>query len=254
MAGDVIEIIGLRLPVIKPGDDLVEEILKASKKSGGIRNEDILVLSSKVVAVAEGRMIRLRDVRPSPRAKSLAKRAKISAPLAEMVIREADEILGIGGGAVLTLKGGLLCANAGIDLSNAPPGFAVLLPSNPNKAANEIMKKIKERSGKRVGVVISDSTVRPLRLGTIGQAIGYAGFEPVIDCRGSPDLFGRPMRITLISLADLLASAAELIMGETSGRKPVVIIRGLKVKFTEKPKLSPIVEKNKDLYSSIFRF
>lgn len=253
MVKDVVEIIGLRLPIVSPGDDLVEKILKASEKLGGIRNGDILVVSSKVVAMVEGRIIRLKGVQPSPRARALARRARIPASLAEIVMKEADEILGIGRGAILTLKRGSLCANAGVDLSNAPPGFAVLLPSDPNMAAEKIRDEIMKRSGSKVGVVISDSTVRPLRLGTVGHAIGYAGFEPVIDCRGSPDLFGRRMRITFISLADLLASAAELVMGETSERKPAVIIRGLRVRFTEHPKLSPIVDRKRDLYYPIFR-
>lgn len=248
------EVIGLRLPLVRPGDDLVGEILKACRRIGGLKNGDVVVVCSKAVAVAEGRIVNLSEIRPSARARELAKKAGISERLAEVVMREADRILGVGGGAVLTIKNGVLCANAGVDLSNAPPGCAVLLPADPNGAAERIRREIREREGKRVGVVISDSMVRPLRLGVVGQAIGFAGFEPVVDCRGSRDLFGRTMRITFIALADLIASAAELVMGETSERRPAAVVRGACVKLTEAPELSPIVERERDLYSAIFRF
>ena len=248
-----VELIGLRLPVVRPGDNLAEMIVRAGRRSGGFRNGDILVVSSKAVATAEGRVVRLEEVRPSARARRLAVRAGISPELAEVVLGEADEILGVGGGAVLTFKNGALCANAGVDLSNAPPGCAVLLPADPGSSAERIRREVLRATGRRIGVVISDSAVRPLRRGTIGQAIGFAGFEPVIDCRGVLDLFGRRMRLTFIALADLLASAAELLMGETAGRIPAVIVRGVKTKLSDSPRLSPAVGRDEDLYSPIFR-
>jgi coenzyme F420-0:L-glutamate ligase/coenzyme F420-1:gamma-L-glutamate ligase len=248
-----VRLIGLRLPVVRPNDDLTKMIVRASKRSGGFRNGDILVVSSKAVATAEDRLVRLGEVRPSGMARDLAKRAGVSPRLAEIVLGEADEILGAGGGAILTLKNGVLCANAGVDLSNAPPGYAVLLPADPNASAERIRREVLKMTGKKVGVVISDSAVRPLRRGTIGQAVGFAGFEPVVDCRGDPDLFGRRMRLTFVALADLLASAAELLMGETAGRTPAVIVRGLRIAPSDRPGLSPTVRKDEDLYSPVLR-
>jgi coenzyme F420-0:L-glutamate ligase/coenzyme F420-1:gamma-L-glutamate ligase len=241
--------IGVRTPLVKPGDHLPSLLLKALRRAGGVREGDLLVLSSKVVAVSQGRMVKLSEIRPGPRALRLSKRTGLDPSFVELVLREADSVLGASRGALLTLVGGLLCANAGVDLSNAPPGHAILLPSHPERFAEELRDYLRKEEGVRVGVILSDSTVRPLRLGTVGQAVGISGVPGALDCRGEPDLFGRRLRVTRRAIADQLATAAELLMGEAGGRIPLVVVRGLRLEG--KPVSSPAVKPEECLYFSL---
>lgn len=244
------ELTGLKLPLVKPGDDFVTLILKSAGRIGGLKDGDVLVVASKVVGTAEGRLKELAGVKPSKKAKELAKSSGLPAGFVEVVLREADEVLGTNKGAILTIKNGVLCANAGADRSNAPPGFAVLMPSRPDAAAKKIGEEVYRRSGKRIGVIIADSNVKPLRIGTVGQAVGVSGISAVLDCRGDLDIYGRPLKITFRAIADQLATAAQVIMGEGAEQTPAVIIRGVKVaKSTVSPKISP----EKDLYASLFK-
>jgi coenzyme F420-0:L-glutamate ligase len=242
------QVLGLRMPLIKPGDDLPAAILKAAKQVGGIKNGDVLVVASSVVATVQGRFKRLSDIKPSIQAKRLAKRCGLRPEFVELVLREADRVLGSVRGCLLTLKDGLLCPNAGVDCTNAPPGHAVLAPKRPQKIAREILKALK-RGGKRLGVIIADSRVQPLHIGTVGQALGVAGFEPVVDCRGQRDLFGKRLRMTYRAVADQLASAAQLVMGETAERIPAVVIRGADVVFTNRPKFSLKIVPKRCIYA-----
>jgi F420-0:gamma-glutamyl ligase len=219
------QVLGLRMQLIKPGDDLPAAILKAAKQVGGIKNGDVFVVASSAVATAQGRLKRLRDVKPSIRAKRLAKRCGLRPEFVEIVLREADGVLGSVRGCLLTLKDGLLCPNAGVDCTNAPVG------------------------GKRLGIIIADSRVQPLHIGTVGQALGVAGIEPVVDCRGQHDLFGRPLRMTYRAIADQLASAAQLVMGEAAERIPAVVIRGADVVFTNRPKFSLKIVPKRCIYA-----
>jgi coenzyme F420-0:L-glutamate ligase len=241
-------VLGLDMPLIRRGDDLPAMILKASKQVGGLEDGDILVLASSAVATAQGRLRRLASVRPSKRAKLLAKRTGLKPEFAEVVLREADRVLGTTKLAVLTLKGGRLCANAGVDSSNAPPGQVVLMPAKPNQAARAILQALKQHVNVRLGVIIADSHIQPLRLGTIGQAVGVAGIEPVIDCRKQGDLFGKPLRITFRAVADQLASAAQVVMGEAAERVPAVVVRGVSAVFTEKAKTSTKIAPKRCIY------
>ncbi|MEM2907835.1 MAG: coenzyme F420-0:L-glutamate ligase [Candidatus Hadarchaeales archaeon] len=243
----------MNMPLIKPGDDLVSMILKASEQVGGLRDGDIVVVASSALATAQGRLIELARVRPSQRAKLLARRSGLEPEFVELVLREANEVLGVAKYALLTLKEGMLCVNAGVDHSNAPPGQVVLMPSKPNRAAEEIMRELRQRSGARVGVIIADSQVQPLRLGTIGKAIGVAGMEPVIDCRGQLDLFGRRLRITFRAIADQIASAAQVVMGEGAERVPVVVVRDAGVEIVDKPKSSPKISPKRCVYARCLR-
>ncbi len=245
------EIFGLKFPVVKPGADLVSLIVRNSSKIGGLKNRDIVVISSKVVAICENRIARLADIRPSKRAMNLARVSGQDPRFVEIVLREADKVLGVTRGAVLTIKNGLLCANAGVDSSNMPPGWVALMPENPERAARRIRMEIKKRVKADVGVVISDSNVKPLRVGTVGQSIGVAGVVPVIDCRGDPDLYGKPLKQTFRAIADQLATAAQLIMGEGAEQTPVVIIRGLNL--PKRGEASPRIPIERDLYSRILK-
>ncbi|MQY69183.1 MAG: coenzyme F420-0:L-glutamate ligase [Hadesarchaea archaeon] len=241
-------VLGLNMPLIKPGDDLSAMIARATEQVGGLRDEDIIVISSKVVATVQGRVRELARVRPSARAKKIAAKSGQDPEFVELVLREAGSVLNISKNVILTLKSGVICANAGVDNSNVPPGHVVLMPTNPNRVARELQRAIEQRTNARVGVIITDSNVKPLRLGTVGQAIGVTGLEPVVDCRGQHDLYGKPLRITFRALADQLATAAQAVMGEAAEGVPVVVVRGAGVEFVEKPKRSPKISPKQCIY------
>jgi len=241
------------MPLIKPGDDLSAMIARAAEQVGGLRDEDIIVISSKVVATVQGRVRELARVRPSARAKKIAAKSGQDPEFVELVLREAGSVLNISKNVILTLKSGVICANAGVDNSNVPPGHVVLMPTNPNRVARELQRAIEQRTNARVGVIITDSNVKPLRLGTVGQAIGVTGLEPVVDCRGQHDLYGKPLRITFRALADQLATAAQAVMGEAAEGVPVVVVRGAGVEFVEKPKRSPKISPKRCIYSDMLK-
>jgi coenzyme F420-0:L-glutamate ligase len=241
-------VLGLRMPLVKPDDDLGKLIVRASEQVGGIRNGDVLVVASKAVATAQGRVRELARVRPSARARRLANQTGLKPEFIELVLREGARVVRAAKGVILTLKGGVLCANAGVDSSNAPPGQVVLMPARPNQAAQALRQAIARRTNAKVGVIIVDSNVKPLRLGTVGQTIGVAGLEPVIDCRGQHDLYGKPLRITFRAIADQLATAAQVVMGEAAEGIPVVIVRGAEVELVEKPKGSPKISPKRCIY------
>lgn len=241
-------VLSLGMPLIKPNDNLVKLIVKASEQVGGFRDGDVLVVASKVVATAQGRMRELARVRPSARARRFANRAGLKPEFVELVLREGGRVVRAAKGVILTIKGGVLCANAGVDSSNAPPGHVVLMPTRPDRVAGELRQAIARQTNARVGVIIVDSNVKPLRLGTVGQTIGVAGFEPVIDCRGQHDIYGKPLRLTFRALADQLATAAQVVMGEAAERVPVVIVRGVGVELAEKPKHSPKISPKRCIY------
>jgi len=228
------QVLAIRTQIFKPGDDLVSFVVKSLRERDiELKNGDILAISSKVVASAEKRIVSLREIRPSEKARELANKHSLEPEFAELVLRESEKIYGGVYKSILTLKNGILTVNAGVDNKNAPVGYVVLWPLNPQNRADEIRKEIKERTGKGIGVVIVDSQVVPLRMGTRGLALAVAGFKPVEDCRDKGDLFRKTLVITRHSIADDLASAAHLLMGETDEQTPVVLIRDAPVSFTE---------------------
>jgi coenzyme F420-0:L-glutamate ligase/coenzyme F420-1:gamma-L-glutamate ligase len=224
----------VKMRIISHGDDLVDAILDAIKEQGlQLEDNDILALTSKVIAHAENCLVKLSKVKPSKKAKDLARRFSFQPTFAELILREADKIYGGVQKAVLTLKNGILTANAGIDNKNTPKDYAALWPRDPKKWARYIREEIKNRTGKHVAVLIVDSGLSPLRKGTIGLAVSVAGFKPIKDRRGEEDLYGKPIIITQHAVADDLASAAHFLMGEASERTPVVIIKGAMVDFDD---------------------
>ncbi|MFQ5758292.1 MAG: coenzyme F420-0:L-glutamate ligase [Candidatus Bathyarchaeia archaeon] len=238
---------GIRTRLIKPKDDLVGVILDAiSRQKLTINYGDVLVFASKVVSMAQGRLTRLDTINPSEEAKKLAEKYELESCFVEAVLWEADKIYGGVSGALLTLKNGALIPNAGVDHKNAPKGFVVLWPENPHESAEKIKNEVFERTGRNVGVLIIDSRVTPLRMGTTGVAIGIAGFNPIRDCRAEKDLYGNRLLITRHALADDLASAAHLVMGEADGRIPAVLAKDVPVSLSEEPNpnLMLISEKN----------
>jgi coenzyme F420-0:L-glutamate ligase len=192
-----------------------------------LRDGDILVISSKFVAVSEGRVVDLETVVPSHRATSASKRLNISPELCELVIRESDDVIGGVTGFMLTLKEGLLTPNAGIDKSNVEHGKVVLYPRNPLESATALVEEVRFRRGVEIGVVVSDSRLMPTRKGTVGVALAAAGMEAIVDLRGKPDLFGNVLKVTSQAVADDLCSGAQIVMGEANESIPIVMVRGL---------------------------
>jgi len=227
-------VIGIRTPTIKPEDAITATILNAAKdQKVDVEDGDILAIASKAVAIAQGRIVDLSLIKPSAKAKILGRKFDLQPEYVELIVKEADEVYGGVEKALLTLKNGILTPNSGVDRKNAPRNSVVLWPENPHLIAEQIRTEILEKTGKRIGVLIVDSRITPLRMGTVGITLGVAGFEPVRDCRSSKDVYGKSVFITRHCLADDLSSAAHMVMGETSERTPAVLIKGASVKMTE---------------------
>ncbi|MEM2105183.1 MAG: coenzyme F420-0:L-glutamate ligase [Candidatus Bathyarchaeia archaeon] len=229
------ELYAIKTEMIKVGDNLVEIILESAKKQNlQLRNNDIIVLTSKILAYAQGRVAKLADTKPSADAYKLAKKYSLQPELAELILREAEKIYGGVKRAVLTLKDGVLTANAGIDNKNAPNGYVTLWPQDPQKWAERIRLEIMQRTGKHIAVLIIDSGLTPLRKGTTGVALAVSGFKPIRDYRKEKDLYEKPIFITQNAVADNLACAAHLMMGEATEKTPIVLVRNATVEFEDK--------------------
>ncbi len=217
------------IPEVREGDDLGELIVKAAETAAiGLDDDDVLVVTQKVVSKAEGRLIDLATVEPRPWAVEFGTRWHRDPRQVELVLRESAEIVRLGPGGLIISRThhGLVCANAGVDLSNVGSGdAATLLPLDPDASARRIRDDIRSRTGVAPAVIISDSFGRPWRNGIVNVAIGVAGMEPLLDLRGTPDAAGREMKATVTAAADQLASAADLAGGKVTQR-PVVVVRG----------------------------
>ena len=242
-----------RLPLLKQGDDLAAMIVSRASEIGlGIRNRDVIVVGQKAVSKAEGRIVNLEDITPSHRAHMLAKKTGKRPEFIQLVLRDSARVLRANGDAfIVTTKNGQTCMNGGVDKSNVKGDSKyALLPKNPDASARSLMRKIKRLTGKDVGVVITDTRSRPFRRGQVEECIGIAGINPNVDYRGQTDLFGYTLRFKNVSLADELASAAELVMGQGREATPVAIIRGLRrVNFQERASTKGLaVRSNEDLF------
>ena len=227
-------LIAVKTRLVKIGDDLVKFVLESlNAQDLQLEDNDVLVLTSKVVSYSEGRTVKLSEVKPSEEAKRLAKEYSLKPEFAELILREADRVYGGVARAVLTLKNGVMAANAGIDNKNAPSDYAVLWPKDPATSARQVRDRIKRRTGKDVAVMIIDSGLVPLRIGTTGLALAVAGFKPITDDRGCKDLFGKSIVITRQAVADDLASAAHLLMGEATEKTPLVLIKDAPLDFDD---------------------
>jgi len=227
-------LIPIRIPMLRVGQNIGEVISEALEKQElRVSDGNVIAVASKVVSICQSKIVNLSEVKPSRKAEKLGVKWKMDKRLAQVVMNEADKILGGVQGFMLTLRNNILTANAGVDQKNSPPGTATLWPNNPDKSAKELQTFLKTRYGFDVGVVIVDSRVTPLRLGTTGLAIGLSGFSPVRDERGQPDLYGRLIRFTQTNIADDLAASAYLLMGETKERVGAVLIRNANVKVNK---------------------
>jgi coenzyme F420-0:L-glutamate ligase/coenzyme F420-1:gamma-L-glutamate ligase len=219
------------IPLIASGMDLSAVLLDALAQAGrALTHGDVVVVTSKIVSKAEGRSVRLNDVQPSAEALRLAVVTDKDPRIVELVLRESTAVSRASRGVlVVRHRLGFVSANAGIDQSNVAGGeqTALLLPLDPDASARAISDALLERTGARVGIVISDSHGRPFRMGNVGVAIGAARLPALRDLRGEPDLYGRALKITLQAYADMIASASALLTGEGAEGLPAVLIRGL---------------------------
>ncbi|MEI6293892.1 MAG: coenzyme F420-0:L-glutamate ligase [Methanomicrobiales archaeon] len=225
---------GVSTGIIRTGDYIVSVLITAlSKTNDAILEGDIIIIAESALATAEGRLINLEEVRPSPKSVALAGEFGMDPREVEVVLQESDSIVGGISGFLLCMKNGTLLPNAGVDASNAPPGYLVPLPFDADASADRIRREIFARCKVHTGVIVADSRTHAMRVGCSGVAIGCAGMPSVIDDRGRSDLFGRKLLVTKRALADNIATAAELVMGEADECMPIAIVRGLGITLSE---------------------
>ena len=215
------------LPEIHAGDNLGVSIADAVVQAGvTVERGDVFVVAQKIVSKAEGAVVALDAVTPSPAAVQWAAEHHKDAALVEVILREARRIVRMDRGITIAeTRHGFVCANAGVDASNVPPGTVTLLPRDPDASAQRIRTALISRFGTTVAVIVADTFGRPWREGVVNVALGVAGLRSLDDCRGRLDAFGRRLQTTVVAVADEIASAAELVMGKTA-QVPVAIVRG----------------------------
>jgi coenzyme F420-0:L-glutamate ligase/coenzyme F420-1:gamma-L-glutamate ligase len=247
------------IPHIGRGDDLAGIILAALGRNGqSLQDGDVVVLAQKIVSKAEGCLVELSTIEPSAKAVELAAASDKDPRVVELILRESDEVLRVRPGAIIVAhRLGFVAANAGIDQSNIAHSDdnrgeaderVLLLPRDPDGSCDRLRAEFKTRTGADVAVLIIDSIGRAWRNGTIGTAIGVSGMAGLLDLRTKPDLFGRPLKTSELGLADELASAASLIMGQSSEGRPVVLARGVPYARREGTARELIRRKELDLF------
>ncbi len=234
---------------IKKGDDLVEVILAALGKAGiELKDDDVLVVTQKVVSKSEGRLVRLDEVKPTAAAVSLANELGKDPKIVELVLRESKRVVRKGHGVLITeTHHGFVCANSGIDASNVESGYAALLPSDPDGSARRIRKQLERSTGKKLAVIITDTFGRPWRQGQTDVAIGCSGITPVDVLAGKRDPYGYVLRVTAPAIVDEVAAAAELVMSKLS-MVPVALVRGVKFERSDAGVRSIVRDGKLDLF------
>ncbi len=227
----MVSIFGLeKIGLVKPGDDVGQVIFDALELENlQLADEDVVVVSQKIVSKAENLEVDISLIKPSAKARTLSRKTGKDARLVELILKDSHRILRADSQAlVVQRKDGMVCLNAGVDKSNVkgPRGYA-RLPLAPDSSARKIRAKLEESSGRRVSVIVADTYSRPFRVGQVEFAIGVSGMEPVADYRGLEDLFGYRLKYKFVGLADEVAAAAELVMGQGTERTPVAVVRGL---------------------------
>jgi coenzyme F420-0:L-glutamate ligase/coenzyme F420-1:gamma-L-glutamate ligase len=244
------------IPLIKPGDDLVEMITQSLELTEiALVDDDILIIAQKIISKAEDRFVNLAAVAPSRWAEELAEKTEKDPRLIELVLQESSEVLRYRPGAIIVEhKLGFVCANAGIDHSNVRgtgdefDDWVLLLPLDPDQTADLIRHRLEKISEKRLGVMIIDSHGRAWRLGTVGAAIGISGVPGVIDLYGKKDLFDYELHATQVGVADELAAAASLMMGQAAEKTPVVHARGFPYQLRDANLSELLRPKDQDLF------
>jgi len=254
MPAKIVSVVGLEgFPLVRAGDNLAKIIVETAKKNSvSIEDGDIVVVAQKVVSKAEGRIVQLKDVKPSERAEEIAKITSKDPRFVELVLREAKRIVKVSPEILIVENEiGLICINSGIDKSNVSGEDSyALLPKNSDESAKKIRSEIMKLTGSRVAVVICDTYSRPFRRAQVEFAIGIAGINPFKDYRGQKDLFSYVLRVKNVAIVDEIASAAELVMGQGKEAIPVVIIKNLT--RTEPSEISSIedlaISREEDLF------
>ena len=244
------------IPLIRQGDNLADIVLNALQENIIVlEDNDILVFAQKIVSKAEGRAVNLVSVTPSQRAIELAEQTQKEPRLVELILQESNEVLRTRLGTIIVEhKLGFVCANAGIDHSNVAGAgntaeeWVLLLPAEPDRSAALIRKEILSKTGKQIGILIIDSHGRAWRNGTVGVAIGISGLPGLQDLRGHADLFEFTLRITQVGVADELAAAASLVMGQAAEGTPIVHVRGFPYALREGSLKELIRPKEQDLF------
>ncbi len=244
------------IPLIQPGDDLAEIIMQSlGREEIVLQDGDILVLAQKIVSKSQGRRVNLATINPSQTALELASQTDKDPRFLELVLRESSEVLRTRPGSIIVEhRLGFVCANAGIDHSNVAgesiqdEEWVLLLPEEPDNAAEAIRRCLEATSGVRLGVLIIDSPGRAGRVGTVGVSIGLSGLPALVDLRGQEDLFGYKLRITQVGAADELAAAASLVMGQADEGIPVVHVRGFPYPLREASLRELLRPKSQDLF------
>lgn len=223
-----VQIIPIKLSKdVRPGDDLVEILLK-TKAGRGLKDNDILVFTQKIISKQEGQKIDLSLVKPTLLATGIASAYNKDPKIVQLILDQTKRLVRMKNGIMISeTHQGLVCANAGIDESNVEKGFATLLPKNADNSADKLRRKIKTKTGKNVAVIISDTFGRPFREGQTDVAIGISGMSSIINYEGKRDIFGRVLRVTAIAVADEICSASELVRGKMLNT-PIAIIRNYK--------------------------
>ncbi len=257
LAGSV-SVIGVeKIGFVKPGDDIGQVIFDAVKMENlEFVNGDVVVVSQKIVSKAEGLEVDISAIKPSPRARALARKTGKDARLIQLILRDSRTVLRADSQAlVVRRKDGMICVNAGVDKSNVEGRLNYArLPPDSDSSASKIRIRLEQLSGRKLGVIVADTYSRPFRVGQVEFAIGVSGLEPIIDYRGLKDIFGYQLRYKFVGLADEIAAAAELVMGQGTERTPVAIVRALpRVKMTKEQGLSRklLVGKQMDLFHDI---
>ena len=217
-------------PLVKVGDDVARLIVDVAARNGvEIEDGDVVAVAQKILSKAENRVVELRGVVPSGKAREIARKTGKGPKFVELVLREAERVIKASFDVLLVRdRRGLVCINAGIDKSNVEgEGNFALLPVDPDRSAEECRLRIRELTGKNVAVVVCDTYSRPFRRGQVNFAIGFSGINPFKDYRGKVDLFGRVLRVKNVAVVDEIAAAAELLMGQGEEATPVVIFKGL---------------------------
>jgi coenzyme F420-0:L-glutamate ligase / coenzyme F420-1:gamma-L-glutamate ligase len=242
------------IPLVRPGDDLAGLVISACERSVLVPAEgDVLVVAQKIVSKAEGRHVDLAQVRPSPRAQSLAVEVDKDPRLVEVILEESRRVVRHRPGVLIVEhRLGFIMANAGVDRSNVDPEMGaepvLLLPRDPDASAAGLRERLTAHFRIGLGVIVTDSWGRAWRRGTVGVALGVAGLPALVDLRGRPDLFGHELRVTQTGFADEIASAASLVMGQADEARPAVLVRGLSWSGSPSPAQALIRAAEEDLF------
>jgi len=234
---------------IEPGDELGEIIAEALRKTGfELIDDDVVVVTQKVVSKSEGRLVRLDQVNPTKKARDVAAELGKDPRMVELVLRESTRVVRKGHGVLITeTRHGFVCANSGVDVSNVKSGYASLLPVDPDASARRIRKSMEKATACRLAVIVTDTFGRPWREGQTDVAIGCSGIAPTETLAGAEDPYGYVLKVTQPAVVDELAAAAELVMKKLS-LVPVAIVRGVKYRRSESGARSLVRKRSLDLF------